>query len=511
MNTIQKFFTAIISSSIKNGASFFTAGITLIILLSTSLYLKNLIIKHDAASSSGNTINQGKWLRDTIGKEVGSSFKLSRFQDALIQLEISYGSDDSAFDIALFKKDGGPIWHSNEKLQGEIEKLSAKGAKPAKHLSSLMERFETQVSFTGVGKNRPYVKLPTGYLVFLDFSNEDVYLLWEKRGDGLNTRKIGVLLFIISLVGAAIIAFLVRRLMDAVTYPIESVKNSMKAFLEEQDLQSVEYYKNNEFGDLVANYNELISYIDKNDLYNNTSTGSAVDRQHEAEVLQQGQNELFHKPLHRLQSAEVAMYPKKPTIEQRDFLTAIEFEGGPLVSLIHFDIVNEESTQAKHDLRNALFEMSDGGTPFSNISQALWEALFEHIDFGPGFLCMRLGADKALHIIKNCDADILSVSSDGVIESVRAGSGVFQSEFPGVEEVALGDNSAFVVILTRELTAGLGAPAAQFLSSEISPDLLRERLGGSGKEVLYLVLEKIAAQIGDPKVLPGLAAVVRLK
>ncbi len=477
--------------------------------------MKNHLIRESKILHSELHINQSEWLREQLQHEIGNRFTLSKFKAALIGLGISYASQDALQEISLFDRKGDAIWHSNPEINLLIQKTqenqnNKKGddsPAPPVELAELNRQFESQLNFTGVSPQRKSANTENGYLVYLHFDNEDLYLFWQRTYQPFDSTRLGIILFFASLFSSLILALFIRQIYSVILTPLQQMKESIGSFLTDRNRISVDYFKNNELGELVKNYNELLSFLDKNGCFELDNQNENAVLQTDEHALAMIQKKLYEKPFPQLDSAEVAVYPRRPDINQQDFLSAGEMNGKPVLALLHFDITSIETGIVKHRLQEEFFTLISSGHSFSDIAKAMWENMFTHIDYGPG-ICMAYidVSSNTMQVLKSGDFACVNIAADGSAQIMENGSFIFHSDYPGLEQVSI-EETSYLAMLSHEMIFSLQMLPAEFVQNELQAT----NTNLSGKQYLQMLLEKISRHSENPDVMPGMATLVRLK
>lgn len=218
------------------------------------------------------------------------------------------------------------------------------------------------------------------------------------------------------------------------------------------------------------------------------------------------QNKLFEKPFPRMQQFELAVYPRRPKPNTKEFISGAQNEGHTDVLIGVTDSDAIEALIAKHRLQERFLALGKENLTSAEIARNLWSALFAVSEFVPGLFFARL--DEAAHnmdIFRAGSVHLFEIEQGGACNEIHLGSEQFGSEYTMISEYRLKENSHFVMV-------SQDAFSAMELSHSDFAELLGRMSGAkSGKLLLAGILEKIHQKLPAGETVPGLIAVLSEK
>lgn len=222
-------------------------------------------------------------------------------------------------------------------------------------------------------------------------------------------------------------------------------------------------------------------------------------------TLQLMQTKLFEKPFPRMQSYEVAVYPRRPKIGTKEFICGAHDQGRIDILIGITDSDTAESLIAKHRIQERFGVLAKENLASDEIARNLWTAFFANSELVPGLFFARFDEnEKSMDIYRAGGVHLFEVTSDDCHE-IHLGSEQFGSEYTMVSEHRLTPGSHFVMV-SHDAFSAMELSNGDFA-------VLLSRLGSAktGKHLLAGILEKIHQKLEAGEVVPGLLAVLSEK
>lgn len=218
------------------------------------------------------------------------------------------------------------------------------------------------------------------------------------------------------------------------------------------------------------------------------------------------QNKLFEHPFPRMQSHELAVYPRRPNAGTREFISGAQDQGRIDVLIGITDSDAPGALLAKNRLQERFWVLAKENLTSDEFARNLWTSLFAVSEHVPGLFFARL--DESAHtmdIFRAGGVHLFEVAADGNCQEIHLGSEQFGSEYTMVSEHRLTPGSHFVMVSDDA-----------FRAMELSTGDFAELLGKlgtakGGKLLLAGILEKIHQKLPAGEVVPGLLAVLSQK
>lgn len=218
------------------------------------------------------------------------------------------------------------------------------------------------------------------------------------------------------------------------------------------------------------------------------------------------QNKLFEKPFPRMQDYELAVYPRRPKANTKEFISGAQNEGHTDVLIGITDSDATEALIAKHRVQERFLALGKENLTSAEIARNLWSALFAVSEFVPGLFFARL--DEAAHnmdIFRAGGVHLFEIEQGGACNEIHLGSEQFGSEYTMTSEYGLKENSHFVMVSQDAFSA------MELSHSDFAALLGRMSNAKSGKLLLAGILEKIHQKLPAGETVPGLIAVLSEK
>lgn len=218
------------------------------------------------------------------------------------------------------------------------------------------------------------------------------------------------------------------------------------------------------------------------------------------------QNKLFEKPFPRMQDFELAVYPRRPKPNTKEFISGAQNEGHTDVLIGVTDSDATEALIAKHRLQERFLALGKENLTSAEIARNLWTAFFAVSEFVPGLFFARL--DEAAHnmdIFRAGGVHLFEIEQGGACNEIHLGSEQFGSEYTMISEYRLKENSHFVMVSQDAFSA------MELSHTDFAALLGRMSAAKSGKLLLAGILEKIHQKLPAGETVPGLIAVLSEK
>jgi|GEM_PF-2703021 len=218
------------------------------------------------------------------------------------------------------------------------------------------------------------------------------------------------------------------------------------------------------------------------------------------------QTKLFEKPFPRMQQFELAVYPRRPKPNTKEFISGAQNEGHTDVLIGVTDSDAIEALIAKHRVQERFLALGKENLTSAEIARNLWTALFAVSEFVPGLFFARL--DEAAHnmdIFRAGGVHLFEIEQGGACNEIHLGSEQFGSEYSMTSEYRLKENSHFVMVSQDAFSA------MELSHSDFAALLGRMSAAKSGKLLLAGILEKIHQKLPAGETVPGLIAVLSEK
>lgn len=222
-------------------------------------------------------------------------------------------------------------------------------------------------------------------------------------------------------------------------------------------------------------------------------------------ALQLMQTKLFEKPFPRMQSYELAVYPRRPKIDTKEFICGAHDQGRIDVFIGITDSEETDALIVKNRIQERFWVLAKENLTSDEIARNLWTALFASSELVPGLFFARFDEnEKSMDIYRAGGVHLFEVSGDNC-EEIHLGSENFGSEYTMVSEHRLTQGSHFVMV-SHDAFSAMELSNGDFAA-------LLGRLGSAktGKHLLAGILEKIHQKLEAGEVVPGLLAVLSEK
>lgn len=222
-------------------------------------------------------------------------------------------------------------------------------------------------------------------------------------------------------------------------------------------------------------------------------------------ALQLMQTKLFEKPFPRMQSYELAVYPRRPKIATKEFICGAHDQGRIDVFIGITDSDSTEALIVKNRIQERFWVLAKENLTSDEIARNLWTALFASSELVPGLFFARLDeSEKSMDIYRAGGVHLFEVTGNDCRE-IHLGSEQFGSEYTMVSEHRLTPGSHFVMV-SHDAFSAMELSTGDFAA-------LLARLGSAktGKHLLAGILEKIHQKLEAGEVVPGLLAVLSEK
>jgi hypothetical protein len=223
-------------------------------------------------------------------------------------------------------------------------------------------------------------------------------------------------------------------------------------------------------------------------------------------VLQLMQTRLFERPFPRMDKHELAVYPRRPKLETREFISGSHEAGRTDVLIGITDSDSPEALVIKHRLQERFLALAKEHLTSDDMARNLWAFFAAHGEFVPGLFFARFDEhSESLDIFRAGGVHLFEVLADGACNAIHVGDDSFGSEYTMITEHRLTPGGHFVMVSNDA-----------FSTMELSPDDFAEllaRLGKArtGKILLAGILEKIHQKLAAGETVPGLLAVLSEK
>lgn len=288
------------------------------------------------------------------------------------------------------------LWHSNKLMEKYIEKGSIKNNEIFKDMSILdipehdFKPFEKMQVMT---KNLKSMKVSSEFykntvLHFYKIPDikENIYIQVLREFNGIIPKYIYLYLVLGSFLIAGIITYISTIISGFYLYPLNSMKTSMKHFLETRQLIPVQFYFENEIGDHVREFNSFLSQLSSGGHEKRFDDSDGRNRK----VIEYLQQMLLKKSIRKSEFVELVFYPRYPENDFRIFATIEEPDKYTNILFVHFDINNIEANIEKHLVQDRFKDVSLKANNINEISEELFKDFVIHADLGPGFLLIQI-------------------------------------------------------------------------------------------------------------------------
>jgi len=249
---------------------------------------------------------------------------------------------------------------------------------------------------------------------------------------------------------------------------------------------------------------ELVGAV--GDKLHSTPVVSAAAGAQGDDILQRFQNKLFEKPFPRMERYELAVYPRRPKLGTKEFISGAHDQGhvDVLIGITESDVA--EALLLKHRLQERFWTLGKQRLAADAIARDLWSMLFTGSEYVPGLFFARLDeAERTLDVYRAGGVHLFEVVAPENCREIDLGSEHFGADFTALSTLRLSERSHFVMISHE-------AFSAIELSKEDFAALLG-KIGGAqgGKRLLAGILEKIHQKLSAGEIVPGLLAVLSEK
>lgn len=218
------------------------------------------------------------------------------------------------------------------------------------------------------------------------------------------------------------------------------------------------------------------------------------------------QAKLFEKPFPRMQQFELAVYPRRPKANTKEFISGAQDQGHTDVLIGVTDSDAIEALIVKHRLQERFHALAKAGMPSDEMARNLWMALFAASEYVPGLFFARLDeAEHNMDIFRAGGVHLFEIGSDAQCSEIHLGSEQFGSEYTMVSEHRMQAGGQFVMV-SQDAFSAMELSHADFAE-------LLGKLGATkkGKFLLAAILEKIHQKLPAGETVPGLIAVLSEK
>jgi len=222
-------------------------------------------------------------------------------------------------------------------------------------------------------------------------------------------------------------------------------------------------------------------------------------------ILQLMQAKLFEKPFPRMQSYELAVYPRRPKAGTKEFICGAHDQGRIDVLIGITDSDSPEALIVKHRIQERFWVLAKENLASDEIARNLWTAFFASSELVPGLFFARFDeTEKSMDIYRAGAVHLFEVTADSCHE-IHLGSENFGSEYTMVSEHRLTQGSHFVMVSHDAFSA------MELSTGDFAALLSKIGAAKTGKHLLAGILEKIHQKLEAGEIVPGLLAVLSEK
>ncbi|MBV6492397.1 MAG: hypothetical protein LDLANPLL_00390 [Turneriella sp.] len=217
------------------------------------------------------------------------------------------------------------------------------------------------------------------------------------------------------------------------------------------------------------------------------------------------QNKLFEKPFPRMQRYELAVYPRRPKLNTKEFICGSYSTGRVDVFIGITDSDLAGALVEKNRIQERFWALAEQETTSQGMAQKLWNALFAASEFVPGIFFARLDeTHKTMDIYRAGGVHLFEISRNEC-KAIELGSSQFESSFTSIATHSLVEGSQFVMVSHDAFRA------MELSTVDFAQMLEKLSDGKKGKHLLAGILEKIHQKLDAGETVPGLLAVLSEK
>ena len=397
----------------------------------------------------------------------------------------------AADDIAIFNDKGKLIEHTNDQMQAELGKSASDWKYKSEKIESLNKKLkELQTHLAGtevkvIRDNQNFVGIiAQKHFTFLLMSDSRRQAPWVVLFS----------YFLLSLMLAGIVSLMVYHYAHEIGLILNKVSRSIE----------VDSIREEHFEDKYAEITHLIASVAEKLRESQASVPSGIAFKSDTDdVLQKLQNKLFEKAFPRMKSHELAVYPRKPSLEMGEFISGSAENGKIDILIGSTENDGLDAILTKHRTQEKFYALAKQNLDASELSRELWQGLIQKTELAPGLFFIRFDeSSRHLDIYRSGAIHLFEMKQDGDCDELKIGSPNFESEFSMVHGHDLSASSHFIMISHSTISA-LEISAEDFASQLLSTLTNRD----TARNILLGLLDKIHQSLPAGEIVPGLIAV----
>ncbi|MBS0619143.1 MAG: hypothetical protein JSR44_13220 [Spirochaetes bacterium] len=395
--------------------------------------------------------------------------------------------------IGIYDKDKRLTDHSDEHIAQAIGKLATNPKARIREIEEQKRLLTTTLKYAKSHPKFPLFKYDHAY--YAAFVVEERSILVGLTPHTPNMIVLAVSFFLLCLLGVAIDTLFVYQYGRSIAKTLMQIVRGLEVDSLRVDTIDPQYQ---EIAELV------VAVGDK--LHTTHPQMAQAPAAQNDDIFQRFQNKLFEKPFPRMERYELAVYPRRPKLGTKEFISGSHDHGhvDVLIGITESDAA--EALLLKHRLQERFWTLGKQQLPAAAMAHDLWSMLFFGSEYVPGLFFARLDeAERTLDVYRAGGVHLFEVVAPDNCREIDLGSEQFGSEFTTLATLRLAERSHFVMISHE-------AFGAMELSKEDFTALLG-KIGGAqgGKRLLAGILEKIHQKLPAGEVVPGMLAVLSEK
>ncbi|HRP69855.1 MAG TPA: hypothetical protein PLY93_10025, partial [Turneriella sp.] len=310
-------------------------------------------------------------------------------------------------DIGVFDMKQQLIDHSNDKIAAALGRYATD---PKLRLADV----ETQRKILAAALRHAKKKSSSLFLVvdnlsYVAYPSKSYTVLVGFRPQSLNYLTLGVSFFLLCLIAVAINTLFVYQYGHSLSTTLMRIVRG----LEIDSLHS---------GGFSPQYAEVASLLQAVEEKTSASSGQTFSSSNPTMAEKSGrteetqhllQNKLFERPFPRMQRYELAVYPRRPKVNTKEFICGAHNDGRIDVLIGITDADSVGALVAKNRIQERFWALSEENTAPTAMAKSLWQAFFASSEYVPGLFFARLDeAEKNLDIYRAGAVHLFEVSGN---------------------------------------------------------------------------------------------------
>ena len=336
-------------------------------------------------------------------------------------------------------------------FQNINEVIYPKDKEPSKDMNKLIQMYikgkneQPSITLKKEGKIYCFFKASTS-------SGQNYYFLFHKIILPKNAETFFIYFYILLIVLTSFSFFIAHRVTGGVLKVVSTISHSLRQYLENRYIQTIDYNKKNELGELITSYNQLLETIEAPDRPPTTLQPNIIRSEEE------NLSETKETKLPKLNDIEISMFPKSKDKNPASLIVFQQPDTNTLNVLVAETMINDIGADAwKNRVKDNFMDLSQTGfSPEEIISKILGSTRAGDNELRPALFYGNFSSDnQKMLLFKAGPFSLYYQNSSEPIEHLQTGSTDIPEKFTRFEERDFPKGSYFVLI-SSTLLKGFG-------------------------------------------------------